>query len=251
MEKSKKRILILQIVLASIGGLLLLNAIILYFIPIRGHGLYVQFIVSIGLIAFGVFFPRIPNIARIIIAVPMVLFAVFVMFLFTYGNISTTDHTEDVIIVLGAGIIGESVTRPLAFRLDTAIEHWEQNPDALIVVTGGLGDRATITEAEAMARYLIRAGVPAEQIILEDRSTSTYENFKFAIEILEYYFPDGFSVVVITNDFHIFRAVQIARSAGLEEVSRAGAYTDWYTWGINYFREFLAILNFWGRSMFG
>jgi len=245
-----KKTLYIQIILGVIGGLLLINAIVLFLIPIRGFGLAMQSVVAVGMIAYAIFLPRIPKVVHIITGVPAGFFVIFVTFLFIYGNVDTADHTEDVVIVLGAGIIGERVTRPLAFRLDAAVEYHQRNPNAYIVVTGGLGSRATISEAEAMARYLENAGVPREQIILEELSTSTYENFKYAIEILEQRFPDGFSAVVITNDFHIFRSVRIARTAGLD-VTRVGANTDWYTWSINYFREFFAIWNFWGRSVFG
>ena len=79
--------------------------------------------------------------------------------------------------------------------------------------------------------------------MLEEKSTSTVENLAFAKEILDEHFPEGFRAVVITSDFHIFRAVRTARFVGMD-VGSMGAYTDWYTWPINYMREMLAIMNF-------
>jgi len=90
---------------------------------------------------------------------------------------------------------------------------------------------------------LTARGIPRDKILLEELSTSTYENLVFAREILEEHFSDGFRAVLITNDFHIYRAVRTARRAGID-VNRIGAYTNWYTWPVNYLREILAVLNF-------
>ena len=112
------------------------------------------------------------------------------------------------------------------------------------MVTGGLGTHATITEAEAMARFLINHGVPYYRILLEDESTSTHENLTFAMEILEEHFGGEFTAVVISNDFHMFRAVGMARRAGFEDVRRMGARTNWRSVPVNYFREMKAVLWF-------
>ncbi|MCL2416284.1 MAG: hypothetical protein FWD01_05660, partial [Defluviitaleaceae bacterium] len=56
------------------------------------------------------------------------------------------------------------------------------------------------------------------------------------------HFPQGFSAVVISNHFHIFRAVSIARHLEIP-AGHIGAYTDWYTLPVNYLREILAVVN--------
>ena len=236
--------LALRLLLGIGGALLLLNVIFLYSVANPTIGFALQAIIAVGMIGYAIFLNRIPSkihiIAIILLLVPLVLS----LLLAFYGNRHNVDYTEDVVIVLGAGVNGVNVSRPLARRLHAAADYWFENPDAIIVVTGGLGNRATITEAEAMARFLInRRGIPEEAILLEELSTSTYENLIFAKEILEQTFPDGFSAVLITNDFHVYRAVRTARAVGLE-VNSIGAYTDWYTWPVNYLREILAIINF-------
>jgi len=238
------KITILRIILVLLGLLSLANVVIVLRVSNPTIGFAIQAAISVFVIAYAAFFTKIPNKLHITMGVLCLIPISLVAFLFIYGNTSNADYTEDVIIVLGAGVRGQSVTRPLARRLDEAIVHWRENTDAYIVVTGGLGNRATITEAEAMARYLAVRGVPRERILLEDMSTSTYENLKFAREILDEYFPDGFSAVVITNDFHIYRAVRTARTVGID-VTRRGAYTDWYSWPVNYLREMLAVVNMW------
>jgi len=235
---------IIRVTLFILGILLLLNTVLVLQVSNPTIGFALQGALSVFMMTYAVFFTKISNKIHITMGTLCLIPAALVVFLFVYGNTSNVNYTEDVIIVLGAGVRGENVTRPLARRLDEAFYHWQTNPDVYVVVTGGLGSRATITEAEAMARYLAARGMPRERILLEELSTSTYENLKFAKAILEDYFPHGFSAVVITNDFHIYRAVRTARNVGLD-VSRRGAYTDWYSWPVNYLREMLAVVNMW------
>ena len=246
-KKTQKRTLILRLMLLIIGTGLLTNVIFMYRVANPTIGFTLQAALAVGIILYAFLFNQISRISKkihIMIGTLCLIPFTFVLFLLIYGNVSNVEYDEDVVIVLGAGIHGETVSRPLAHRLNTAIAYWERNPNAYIVVTGGLGNRAMITEAEAMARYLIRGGVPPEQILLEELSTSTYENLKFAQEILDEQFPNGFRAVLITNDFHIYRAVRTARYLGID-VARKGAYTDWYTWPVNYLREMLAVIDLW------
>jgi len=239
-----KIINIVRIILIIAGLLLLANVAMVLSVSNPTIGFAMQGALSLFLIAYGVLFNKIPKKVNIAAGIACVFPIAMVLFLGIYGNVSNADYTEDVVIVLGAGVIGERVTRPLASRLDTALYYWQRNPDAYIIVTGGLGNRATITEAEAMARYLQRRGVPQNRILLEEYSTSTYENLKFARAILDEHFAGEYSAVLVTNDFHIYRAVQTAQRVGLY-VNRRGAYTDWYTWPVNYLREMLAVVNMW------
>ncbi|MCL2399303.1 MAG: YdcF family protein [Defluviitaleaceae bacterium] len=234
----------MKFIILFLGILSLANFIILFRVSNPTIGFAVQAGLSVFAIAYALFYNKIPKKIHITMGILCLLPITLVLFLFIYGNTSNVDYTEDVIIVLGAGIIGENVTRPLARRLDTAFYYWQENPDAHIIVCGGLGNRAVITEAEAMARYLAGRGVPGERILLEELSTSTYENLKFAKEILDQHFPQGFSAVLVTNDFHIYRSVRTAGRVGID-VNRIGAYTDWYSWPVNYLREMLAVLYMW------
>jgi len=235
---------ILRAILFAAGALLLIDAAIIAFMINPTIGLLLQFVVSIGMILYAAFLKKIPKKLHIAMGALCLIPLIFMLSLGIYGNVSHTDHKEDAVIVLGAGVNGESVTRILAHRLNTAADYWSENPDAYIVVTGGLGNRATITEAEAMTRFLAGKGVSRDRILLEDQSTSTYENLVFAKAILDERFPDGFRAVLITNDFHIYRAVRTARQAGIS-AGHIGAYTDWYMWPVNYLREMLAVVNYW------
>ncbi len=167
-------------------------------------------------------------------------------FLAIYGQTDNITYQEDAVVVLGAGIRGEEVTIPLKLRLDKAVAYHEKNPDAWIVVSGGQGFQETITEAEAMKRYLMQCGVNSSVILKEEKATSTNENMRFSKEILDSCFPDrDYKIVVITNHFHIYRGVYIAKLEGLGQVHHMKAALQWQNLVPCYLRESLAVLKMW------
>lgn len=166
-----------------------------------------------------------------------------VLFIAIYGFSDDVDYSEDAIIVLGAGIRGDKVTLPLKMRLDKAIEYHSENPEAMIVVTGGKGFQETVTEAYAMEKYLVQNNVDKSKIIKEDRATSTAENMMFSKELLDEYFKENYSVAVVTNNFHVFRGVTIAKRAGFEKVSHIHAGLQWYNLMPCFLRESLAVIK--------
>ena len=189
------------------------------------------------------FFDKFSKKIQIYIASVFAIPLFFGLFLGIYGNISTSSFSEDVVIVLGAGVEGYELSPHLVRRLDRAVYYFSKNPNAYILVSGGLGERAYITEAEAMARYLVYRGIPFQQIILEESSTSTYENLVFSQKILQNFFETPFDIVIISNDFHLFRASVISNQIGMS-ATRIGASQPFYLIGENYIREMLALFNF-------
>jgi uncharacterized SAM-binding protein YcdF (DUF218 family) len=199
---------------------------------------------AIAIIFYAYFFQKIPRKIHYTICAACLVPVIFAGFLAVYGKISNVDYSEDVVIVLGAGLRGDEVGGHLALRLDTAADYLSENTNAIVIVSGGLGAGRQITEAEAMERYLLRRGIAPERILQEDRSTSTYENLTFSHEILKNYFPEGYRAVVVTNDFHIYRATQQARNLGID-ATPLGAPTPWHSFAANYLRGMLAVINFW------
>jgi len=101
-----------------------------------------------------------------------------------YGTNDNVTYHEDAVIILGAGIKGERLSLTLKYRLDKGLEYIALNPNAKIIVTGGKGPGESITEAEAMRRYLVSQGIENDRIIIEDKATSTYENLMYSSEFL-------------------------------------------------------------------
>lgn len=232
--------------LSLIGVILILLGLEVHFFRNSWQTFVVYLAAGSLLIIAGYYFDRLTKLQKISLAIlysiPLVLILIIVLF----GRTHTTDFNEDVVFVLGAGLRNDEIRPTLQARLDQAVVYFEQNSAAIFIVCGGYGKKQTISEAEAMASYLIAAGIPEQQVLLEDRSTNTYENFEFAIEILNNYFPTGFNGVVITNDFHIFRSKHYARVHGIE-VNRFGSSTPILTWHANFMREAIAVATLWLR----
>lgn len=118
----------------------------------------------------------------------------------------------DYLIVLGAQVKGTKVSRALKQRLDKAAEYLEENPRTMVIVSGGQGSGEDITEAEAMEKYLVGAGIAPERIRKEEESVNTVQNIRFSRALME---GEELSIGIVSNDFHIFRAVHIAKAQGI------------------------------------
>lgn len=150
------------------------------------------------------------------------------------------------VIVLGAQVRGEHPTLVLGARIRAAAEYLRENPEAVAIASGGQGTGEAISEAEAIRRGLLLEGIGAERILLEDRSTSTTENLKFSAELIEKEKPvQDAKVVIVTNDFHVYRALKLSKKQGYAEVSGIGA-SDFFAVTIQYYvREFFAVTKEW------
>ena len=183
------------------------------------------------------------RVCKTIIAILMCIEIVLVSFIALYGVADNACYDEDAVIVLGAGVHGDVVSLPLKKRLDKAIEYHRNNPDAIIVVSGGQGLQETVTEAYAMEKYLVEHGVDKSKIFKEEKAVSTYENMVFSKEVLDKHFANDYSVVVVTNHFHIFRSVTMAKNAGFDSVAHIHGGLEWYNVLPCFLRESLAVIK--------
>ena len=129
-------------------------------------------------------------------------------------NITNIDNI-DTMIVLGSRLDGDKVSNTLKLRLDKAIEYYNKHKDIKIIVSGGKTNNSDISEALAMENYLIANGVNKNNIIKEDKATSTLENIIYSKKILEDINYNG-KVFIVTSDFHLFRGRLIASILGIE-----------------------------------
>ena len=142
-------------------------------------------------------------------------------------------------IILGAQWKKSGPSAVLKFRLDTAAKYLKEHPDTTAIVSGGQGSNEIISEAQGMKEYLCRLGIPEERILMEDRSTSTAENLLFSARLME---NKDDATVIVTNDFHLFRALQLAKKQGYRaEGLSAGSVL--YMLPNNLLREFLGVLK--------
>lgn len=240
-------------VLLILGSLLLVNGLALCFFTNIHTGIILTVLLGLFFVLWGIFYKYIKKITKLPILKTLKFFVVlllfieliFVCFLGVYGGQDTVTYTEDAVIVLGAGIKGDKVTPSLKLRLDKAVEYHNKNKTALIVVSGGQGPQEMVAEAFAMEKYLINNGVDGSVIVKEEKATSTDENMLFSKQILDKRLKADYKVAVITNDYHIYRSVNIAGDSGFENVTSLHASQNFYNAVPNYLRESLAVIKMW------
>lgn len=149
----------------------------------------------------------------------------------------------DLIIVLGCKVKGERPSRMLRRRLDAAYEAMQKHPDALVVLSGGKGSDEKISEAEGMRRYLVEKGADESRLIMEDKSTNTFENIKFSFAITDK-LGCGRDITIVTDGFHQYRASLIAKQEGAKNVTAYSANTQPKYVPTYWVREWLGLTHF-------
>lgn len=178
-------------------------------------------------------------------AVTVVLCA-FEAAIVTHGEEDCSALPVDAIIVLGAGVNGETPSLTLQTRIRKAADYMELHPEVPVVLSGGQGPGEAITEAECMRRALwTNSEEWNRRYLLEDHSTSTAENFAFSKALLEEQDIDTYTAVigVVTNDFHMFRAKLIAQREGLTTVGVPAELPWWWLTANYYVREAFALVK--------
>ncbi|CAK8053942.1 YdcF family protein [Eupransor demetentiae] len=156
-------------------------------------------------------------------------------------------YDKDYAIVLGAGLInGTTVSPLLASRIQAAIDfkiaQFEKTGRSMkILMSGGQGGDEKLAEGVAMKEYAVQQGVPADDILVDDKSKNTYENMLFSKQLLEAKGIDINNGIFTTNDYHVFRAAGYARLVGLN-INGIGSKTSRYFLPNALIREYIAIL---------
>lgn len=175
----------------------------------------------------------------IIVLTAIIVGVSFYVYLSTKGQIiENGDYASlegiDCIIVLGAGIWGNQPSPMLEDRLLKATDLYQKKVSSKIIMSGD-HSREEYDEVNVMKKYAIEKGVPSENIFMDHAGLSTYESIYRAKEIFE-----TKKVVIVTQKYHLYRALYIANQLGLESYG-VGADPRQYA-GVTYreIREILA-----------
>lgn len=190
---------------------------------------------------FGDRWKKVPNVIRYIFrGVVVACLAVFIICqccilssFFLKGEAGA-----DYLIVLGTQMRDEGPSVVYKQRLDAATEYLNNNPDTLVVVTGGQGANEIVSEGEGGKAYLLEQGISEDRILVEKESLDTKHNIKNALALIDD--PDSKKICIVTNNFHLFRGMLLA-----------GRYTDADISGIAAYTEYLYIPNNMVRETFG
>jgi len=172
-------------------------------------------------------------LASFVIIQSLILFTAFTVY----------DNEAEYLLVLGAGLHGEELSLTLLERMKKAVEYLEANPQVKVIVSGGQGPGESIPEAEAMARYLIENGIHESRILKESKATSTMENYRYSRQLLDNIEgKKNHKIVVVTSEFHIFRAKMLAARNGFE-AGNIPSHTPVYLFPSYCIREYFAIVK--------
>ena len=164
-----------------------------------------------------------------------------------YGanNFGTSSQAQKnaTVVVLGSKVSGTVPSADLWVRISTAAAYLKANPQVKCIVSGGKGAGELASEASVMREYLIKDGIDASRILIEDRSTTTVENLNNSLAIIE---KNGLShdLAIVTDEYHQFRAGKTAVSLGADSSYAVSAQTPWYIFSACYARELLALTNY-------
>ena len=166
-----------------------------------------------------------------------VIFMIYSVFLMIIPRKKDFDY----VIIHGAGLLqGDRISKLLQDRLDKAIDVYRSDPTPTkLIPSGGKGSDETISEAEAMKRYLLEKGIPESDIILEDQSMTTMENLKFSRNLINSFEGRKYTALV-TSNYHVYRALRYCRKVGLR-CKGIGSRVAMYFWPSALIREFIAV----------
>jgi len=165
-------------------------------------------------------FPMAPGVLRLIrtvIAIGLVCFFAMECVIVS-GAFRKPPKDLDAIIVLGALVTEEGPSGALQQRIAAAEAYIGENPDVIVVASGGQGENEPISEAACIAAYLDLLHNPKE-LIVEDQSADTEQNIRNSLALLD---EDVKTVGIVTSDFHVFRSLAIARKMGGDEYTFYG-----------------------------
>ncbi len=172
-----------------------------------------------GLALLGRFHPEAARIIQAVlttlVSLGLLVFSITGAMIIKAGN-QTPEPGCDYIVVLGAQVRNSGPSATLQERIDAAYDYLVQNPDTIAIVTGGKGGDEPISEAECMFNGLTQRGIAPNRIWLEEKATSTWENLKFSLDMIEMNTgtrPD--SIGVVSSEFHLYRTARQCADRGL------------------------------------
>ena len=138
----------------------------------------------------------------------LIIFYLFIMTIaYTISSFLNLFHWKkqdvDYVVVLGSGLIGDTVPPLLASRINI----YKSNQNCKLIFSGGQGPDERISEGHAMALYAEEKGISADDIIIENKGRNTRENILFSKELM----TNGSRFAIISNYYHLFRALLLAK----------------------------------------
>lgn len=207
----------------------------------------------------------------LIVAINTLTFTAILIFIILQGFIASAAWIKaepglDYVIVLGAKVRSDkSLSKSLRYRVEQAMEYLVRYPSTYIVLSGGKGDDEPVSEAEAMAVYMVNHGINPDNLYLEIQSKNTRENMLYSKALIKRVIKlnkqenSGFlderenkilfaedkpkRIGITTNSYHLFRALALANADEANKIYGIPAKSDAVLYLHFSFRECFAILK--------
>ncbi|MBE5844120.1 MAG: YdcF family protein [Butyrivibrio sp.] len=191
---------------------------------------------------------RVPSLVRrisyVVIGVVVIVFGACQIAILSHF-FDKGEEGLDYVIVLGAQMRSSGPSVIYKYRLQKAKEYLEGNEDAICITTGGKGANESVSEGEGGREYLLSLGVSPERVIAETQSMDTEANIRNAMEIIRESGEneEELKIGIVTNGFHVFRGVHLAKKITNSEVCGIAAYMQFRFIPNNMVRECFGILR--------
>ena len=151
----------------------------------------------------------------------IILFVIEFFDILKYYN-KRPQNNLDYVIVLGALVTDNGPAMSTIYRLDETIAYLNENPNTKCILTGSKGSNEPDYESVVMAKYLINNNIDRERLFIEKDSFSTYENISNSKQFLDI---DNNTVGIVTNNFHVRRALYLAENLGYKHIDGLASYS--------------------------
>ncbi len=197
---------------------------------IRGYSFTA--LVCLGIIGVILFYTLMPLVGRVFpqfarvttIVFTVLLLCGLALFSFTEYHIiqasfGTPDAEAEYLVVLGAKVRDDGPSVSLWDRINAAADYLKAHEDTIAIVSGGQGEDEPITEAQCMHDELVKLGIDESRIWMEDKATSTDENMRFSLDLIEEKTgtrPER--LAILSSEYHLYRSSLMAKKLGIEFV---------------------------------
>lgn len=140
--------------------------------------------------------------------------AAWIIYVGERDQAADADVHVDAIVVLGAAAYDAVPSPVLASRVDHGIALYRAGNAPTLIFTGGFGTGARFAESEVSRRYAIKHGVPANAILIEKRSRTTYTNLIETRALMREH--ELHRAIIVSDPLHMARALRLCRELGID-----------------------------------
>ena len=158
------------------------------------------------------FMKKLAKIFLLTLSILLVVAIILGARIYSFGNTSY-DGPADAAIVLGAAVWSSGVSPVFRERINHGIDLYQRGRVRKLIFSGGQGNPGEPTESSAARDYALQSGVPLQDILIEEKSHTTYENISYAKQLADTHAIK--KVLIVSDPLHMKRAVLMAQDAGL------------------------------------